>query len=283
MKSCHNRNIDLLRYLDNDLSEQERKLCWAHLETCADCQRRLEQERVLTQFLSQSRPLYAAPAELRSRVSTIIEQHSSADRAQWRWWRRAAPLIFSWKTAVLAALVIALCVLVAPNVVQKVRAASYAEAAIANHNRYLNHELRAGIHTSSPEAVAAWFAGKVPFQFRLPTSEAVLDATPAYKLVGASLVDYRGTTAAMIHYEAPSGIISLMIDSSNAAVVAGGEEIHKGTLTFHYRNEGRLKVITWRAHNLSYALVSSIAGPAQDSCMVCHQSMGDHGQFRAKP
>jgi anti-sigma factor RsiW len=229
MKSCHDRYIDLLRYLDNDLSEQKRKLCWAHLETCADCQRRLEQERVLTQFLRQSRPLYAAPAVLRTRVSTTIEQHSSAGRAQWNWWRRAAPRVSSWKTVVPAALVVALCFLVVPNVVQNVRAASYAEAAIANHNRYLNRELRVGIHTSSPEAVAAWFAGKVPFQFRLPTSEVVLDATPAYKLVGASLVGYRGTTAAMIHYEAPSGIISLMIDSSSAAVVAGGEEIHQGT------------------------------------------------------
>ncbi len=52
---------------------------------------------------------------------------------------------------------------------------------------------------------------------------------------------------------------------------------------FHYRNEGRFKVITWSAHNLSYALVSSIASSAQESCMVCHQSMADHGQFRRQP
>jgi hypothetical protein len=30
-------------------------------------------------------------------------------------------------------------------------------------------------------------------------------------------------------YEAPSGIISLMVESSKAAVVAAGEEIHYGT------------------------------------------------------
>jgi anti-sigma factor RsiW len=283
MKSSHDRNVDLLRYLDNDLNARERKLCSAHLEACADCQRRLEQEWVLTQFLRRSRPLYAAPAELRSRISAAIEQRSSADRSQSNWWGRAAPMIFSWRTAVPAALVIALCLLALPNALQNVRAANYAEAAIINHNRYLNHELRAGIHTSSPEAVSAWFAGKVPFQFRLPTSEAVLDAAPAYKLAAASLVEYRGTAAAIVHYESPSGVISLMVDSSSGAVVAGGEEIHKGTLTFHYWNEGRLKVITWRAHNLSYALVSSIAGPVQDSCMVCHQSMAGHERFGARP
>jgi hypothetical protein len=40
---------------------------------------------------------------------------------------------------------------------------------------------------------------------------------------------------------------------------------------------------TWSAHNLSYALVSSITSPAKESCMVCHQSMADHGQFRRQP
>jgi anti-sigma factor RsiW len=280
MKPCDDGNIDLLRYLDNDLSEQEFNIYSAHLETCAHCRRRLEQERALSQFLRESRPLYSAPAELRIRVSAAIKQHSSAHRSQWNWWRRATPLL-SWKTLVPAAVVIALCLIAVPNIMQNVRAASYAEAAITNHNRYLNHELNPGIHTSSAEVITAWFADKVPFAFRLPSSEAALDATPTYKLIGASLVEYRGTPAAMVLYKAPSGIISLMIESSNAAIVAGGEEIHNGALTFHYRNEGRLKVITWSVHNLSYALVSSIASSAQESCMVCHQSMVDRGQFPA--
>jgi hypothetical protein len=102
-------------------------------------------------------------------------------------------------------------------------------------------------------------------------------------LAGASLVQYRKIPAAMVVYEAPSGTISLLVESSKAAVVAGGDESHYGALMFHYRNEGRFKVITWSAHNLSYALVSSIASSAQESCMVCHQRMADHGQFRRQP
>jgi anti-sigma factor RsiW len=182
-----------------------------------------------------------------------------------------------------AALVIALCLMAVPNIVQNVRAASYVEAALTNHNRYLHGELRPGIRTKSPEAVTAWFADKLPFQFRLPSSEAALQANPTYELAGASLVQYRGIPAAMVVYEAPSGTISLLVESSKAAVVAGGDESHYGALMFHYRNEGRFKVITWSAHNLSYALVSSIASSAQESCMVCHQSMADHGQFRRQP
>jgi hypothetical protein len=93
----------------------------------------------------------------------------------------------------------------------------------------------------------------------LPSSEAALQAKPTYELAGASWVQYRGIPAAMVVYEAPSGTISLLVESGKAAVVARGDESHYGALLFHYRNEGRFKVITWSAHNLSYALVSSIA------------------------
>jgi mycothiol system anti-sigma-R factor len=280
MNLCDDLHVDLLRYLDNDLGEQELKYFRAHLDTCTYCQGRLEQERALSRFLRESRPLYSAPAELRSQITTTIEGYSARDRSQWGWLRRRFPLISSWKMLAPAALVVALCLIAVPNIVQNVRAASYAKAAVANHNRYLNHELTPGIRTSSPEAVIAWFADKLPFQFRLPSSEAILGATPAYELAGASLVAYRGTPAAMVLYKAPSGIISLLIESSEVAVVAGGDEIHYGVLTFHYRNEGSFKVITWSVHNLSYALVSSITSSARESCLVCHQDMADHGQFR---
>jgi anti-sigma factor RsiW len=283
MKPCDDLNVDLLRYLDNDLSEQEFKYLRAHLDTCVYCQDQLERERALSRFLHESRPLYSAPAELRIQVPAAIERNSARYRSRWDWWRRASPRVLNWKMLVPAALVIALCLMAVPNIVQNVRAASYVEAALTNHNRYLHGELGPGIRTKSPEAVTAWFADKVPFQFRLPSSEAALQANPTYELAGASLVQYRGIPAAMVVYEAASGTISLLVESSKAAVVAGGDESHYGALVFHYRNEGRFNVITWSAHNLAYALVSSIASSAQESCRVCHQSMADHGQFRRQP
>ena len=79
-------------------------------------------------------------------------------------------------------LLIALCLMAVPNIVQNVRAASYVETALTNHNRYLHGELSPGIRTKSPEPVTAWFADKVPFQFRLPSSEAALQANPTYEL-----------------------------------------------------------------------------------------------------
>src|SRR6202041_289380 len=88
MKPCDDLNVDLLRYLDNDLSEQELKYLRAHLDSCVYCQDRLERERALSRFLRESRPLYSAPAELRSQISAAIEE--VAARGQSRsdsWWR----------------------------------------------------------------------------------------------------------------------------------------------------------------------------------------------------
>ena len=48
MKPCDDFNVDLLRYLDNDLSEQDFKYLRAHLDTCVYCQDRLERERALS-------------------------------------------------------------------------------------------------------------------------------------------------------------------------------------------------------------------------------------------
>ena len=47
MKPCDDLNVDLLRYLDNDLSEQEFKYLRAHLDTCVHCPDRLERERAV--------------------------------------------------------------------------------------------------------------------------------------------------------------------------------------------------------------------------------------------
>jgi anti-sigma factor RsiW len=283
MTPCDDRSIELLRYLDNDLSEPELSRFCAHLDTCIYCQDRLKAERALSGVLRESSPLYPAPAELRTEVWKVIERRSARNRSHWNRWRRAPVLHSSWKTLAPASLAIALCLLLAPNVVQNVRANSYSETAVAIHTRYLNHEMSSEIRTNSAEAVTAWFADKLPFHFRLPNSEADLNASPTYKLAGASLVNYRGTPAAMVFYEAPSGAVSLLVESSKTAVVAGGDEIRFGSILFHYRNDGRFKVITWSARDLSYALVSSISTSARESCMVCHQSMPDHGKFHTQP
>jgi hypothetical protein len=97
----------------------------------------------------------------------------------------------SWRVLAPAAVAIAVCLAVAPNIERRVHAASYVETAVATHRSYLNGDLHPGLESSSPEQVTAWFAGKVPFDFRLPAAESAPERNPAYRLTGATLVHYK--------------------------------------------------------------------------------------------
>ena len=294
MNPCDEYLVKTLRYLDHDLKEQELEDFRSHLESCSNCQEHLDAERALSQTLHRSRPLYSAPVMLRERVATAVIQHegleSVEDRVAHRTRRTFAEGLSGvlgrlprWQILAPAAVVLALCLAIVPNTVRHVQAASYVETAVEAHRYYWNGSLPSGLQSTSPEAVTAWFAGKVPFDFRLPVAESAPQNAPPYKLTGAALVSYKQNPAALVTYEGQTGKISLLVASSNSAVVAGGDEVRYGKLTFHYHNESSFRVITWTNHGLSYALVSSVSGPARASCLICHQNMADHSDFKARP
>jgi hypothetical protein len=153
------------------------------------------------------------------------------------------------------------------------------EAAIEIHRSYLDGTLPLQCRSHSSEVVTAWFAGKTPFHFQLPASQSVPNGKAVYWLTGARLVSYKGSPAALIAYETPTEKISLLVASSKSAIVAGGEEVRSGSLTFHYRSGANSEVITWTNHDLAYALVSPLTGSPQHSCLVCHQNMADQNLF----
>jgi anti-sigma factor (TIGR02949 family) len=293
MNSCDEIVVKTLRYLNNDLQSQELEEFRAHLQSCASCRAHLESEKALSQTLHRSRPLYSAPATLRARVSALAIEHSGPDSVEGQAEKRSSKIlgkrlsdalhrILSWRILVPAAVVLALCLALVPNIERNVQAASYVETAAATHQSYLAGNVQPGLQSNSQEAVTAWFSGKVPFEFRLPAAESAPGETPVYRLTGAALVNYKGSPAALVMYETDKDKISLLVDSSTSAVVAGGNEIHFGNLTFHYHNESGFRVITWTNHGLAYALVSSVSGPAGASCLVCHQNMEDRGNFQTR-
>jgi anti-sigma factor RsiW len=114
-------------------------------------------------------------------------------------------------------------------------------------------------------------------------AESASEKNLAYRLTGATLVNYKGSPAALVTYERQNDKITLLVDSNKSAVVAGGDEVRFGKLTFHYHNDSGFRVITWTDHGLSYALVSSVSGPARTSCLVCHQNMADRSHLNAHP
>jgi anti-sigma factor RsiW len=289
MNSCDEYAIKTLRYLDNDLEGHEREDFLSHLQSCANCRAHVEAEKELSATLHRVRPLYSAPVALRDRLAAAID-NSASSGVQDSIYQHASRILrerlsgglqrlATWRVLAPAVLAIGLCLAIVPNIERRVQAASYIETAVANHRSYINGDLRTGLESSSPEQVTQWFAGKVPFDFRLPVAESAPEKNPVYRLKGATLVNYKGSPAALVTYETQIDKISLLIDSSRFAVVAGGNEVRFGKLTFHYYNDSGFRVITWTNHGLSYALVSSVSGPARASCLVCHLNMADHSDF----
>lgn len=294
MNPCNRHKNNILRYVDNELSDGDLEDLSAHLRICGDCRAQLEEDQALSRLLRQSRPLYSCPAELRARVSALLTQGSAPDTVARQLHRRIGqalrqfrPEALRWlpRWTVLAPtiLTITVCLMLAPHVTREVRAASYVDAAVSTHRSYLGGDLTLGIHSDSPKTVTAWLAGRLPFAFQLPTSQADPDSPP-YRLTGAGLVNYKGCQAAVVTYEGTrNGKISLLVASTKHAVVAGGDVVDSAGLTFHYRSQAGFKVITWSNHGLSYALVSTISGSARESCLVCHQSMADKDSFKSRP
>lgn len=287
MKSCDEYAIKTLRYLDEDLEGQELEDFSSHLGSCARCREHWAAEQELSATLHRSRPLYAAPTALRNRVATAL-QHPPASRGEVN--QRAHRFfgerlsgvlerLSNWRILIPAAALLALCLALVPDILRDVQAASYVDTAVATHRSYLSGNLPFGLRSNSPETVTAWFAGKVPFDFRLPAAESAPQKNLAYWLTGATLVNFKGGPAALVTYERQNDKISLLVDSGKSAVVAGGNEVRFGKLMFHYRNDSGFRVITWSNHGLSYALVSSVSGPARASCLVCHQNMADSNNF----
>lgn len=290
MNASNEHTRDVLLYLDNELRGQELEDFLAHLAGCAVCRIQLEEEREFSDLLHRSRPLYKAPDQLRTRV--IAAQHPSvSDHTPDRLRRRVlrllkAPLrtpefpILRWSAVAAIALVFMLGLAFIPNIAQRARAATFMDTALVTHRSYLDGKLPLEIESDSPETVTAWFAGKVPFDFRLPKSQSLIDGQPAYRQVGARLVNDRSNYAALVTYAKKNEQISLLVASSKFAAASGGEEISSGGLTFHYHTKAEFNVITWSTHGLTYALVSSFHSSERQSCLVCHQNMADKNEFR---
>jgi mycothiol system anti-sigma-R factor len=293
MTGCSDFGANVELYLDNELSGRELEEFRSHLEECETCRADLAIGEKLSDLLRRSRPLYYAPEALRDRVAQLTaEPIPSIDYSPPRLRMRIKKVLtrsfwssghsaYRWSALVAAILLVAAGLLPVPGILRQVSANSYIETAVTTHRCSLNGELPLEIKSESPDAVTAWFVGKVPFDFRLPSSTQEPAHEQVYRLIGGRLVNYKGGYAALVSYQMQLQKISLLVSSSKSAVATGGEEVHSGGIVFHYSKQQSFTVITWSNHGLTYALVSSLPGSGRRSCMVCHQNMLNSSEFSA--
>jgi anti-sigma factor (TIGR02949 family) len=277
MSACDSLRRLISPYIDGELVGEDRSAFEAHVASCPDCSRSLEQERTVVRAVRASLPLYKAPRELRARVDGLV---------------RAPPALpaRSWIPAGLAAaaVIATLGVLLGDGLVRRAAparqpASEFAALATDTHLRYARGQLPLEVETDRPESVSRWFSGRVPFHLTLPDYPVGPGERKFYRLEGGRLVSFKDDYAAYVAYRMEGQPVSLLVTSAERVRPAGGELVRSGALTFHLESLAGLTVITWSDKGLTYALASGVAVGGARSCLVCHGSPEERHRIEAFP
>jgi anti-sigma factor (TIGR02949 family) len=233
MTGCDDYGANIQLFLDRELSGRELEVFRVHLEDCETCRADLEAAEELSHLLRRSRPLYAAPDALRRQVMQTTELVPlSTPYAPPRLRKRllevlAQPLqtarrsVLRWPMLVATILLVVAGLLPIPGILRRVSANSYIEAAVAAHRSSLNGSLPLEIKSESPSAVTTWFAGKVPFKFRLPEAAEEVGHEQVFQLTGGRLVNYKGGYAALVLIRCSSNRSAFWFPQANLLQLLG--------------------------------------------------------------
>ncbi|GIX48450.1 MAG: hypothetical protein KatS3mg131_2661 [Candidatus Tectimicrobiota bacterium] len=259
-------------YLDDELQEDERQAFEAHIRCCVSCRAALDRERWLVEQLRQARPCYRAPQELRDQVTSLLRRERRASRR--------LPQI----AVLLAAMVVmgggALWLALRARPAAPTHPSAFALAAVEAHQRYTRGQLPLDIVSDSPAEISAWFAGRLPFNLKLPNYPEAPGQSKPYEVVGGRLLGFQQNYAAYVVYRLRNRPISLLITAATVAQPSGGEVIPWQGLEFHFAAIHGWKVLTWMDNGLTYVLVSDFEERGQASCIVCHASTYDQRVFK---
>lgn len=290
MKKCDGIRTRTAFYLDDELRNGELAGFEEHLKSCKACADLVANERRFLEIVRQSRPLYAAPPELRASAEETLAVMPAPHSAPAELRRRVQNSISrathgtlhlnTRRRAVVLAVAITVVILAGLWVATKREPkasppSEFALMAVDTHVRHLRGQLPFEIASGSPEAISSWFAGKVSFSVKLPTYQESSGQNKLYRLEGARLVGFKNDYAAYVAYQMSTRPISLVVTSDTVATPSGGEGIVSNGLTFHYDSIDGLKVISWSDKGLTYALVSDLEERGQESCVVCHAGTKD--------
>ena len=239
--TCQELERLLYPYLDGEFQPEERMDMETHLEACADCTRRVEQERQIQQALRRaarhSVQSSRAPASLRAGIQGGLKREQ----------RRTYQLQFLRMGA--AALVVVAMgggwVAFRPEERQR-----YVEDAARRYLRQLPHE----IANVSPEYVEAWFSGKLDHPVPVPRLRNA-------RVEGARLHSVQGRDAAFISYESIPlkegergrriGGVFIFDDARRELDAQPQPSVHQDSTT-------SLNVAIWRDDEIVYELVTEL-------------------------
>src|SRR5579864_998559 len=228
MNSHDEDPVQILRYVQGDLNDQELAEFIRHLRNCGGCQARVEEEKALSRLLQKTTPLYTAPAELRARLATsFYSQSSPRTKIRVAAARISGEILKSqhwgtqrWLPALCVALIVFIGLGFSRSLLQEFRAREYVEAAVAAHRDTLDALRPVEIRSEDPETVTRWANQRVSFHFQLPVPQNIPQGGSTFQLAGARLVELTRGRGVLVAYHRRDQDVSLLIAPANAAVVA---------------------------------------------------------------
>ncbi len=224
-------------YIDGEVSGAQAAEVERHLEGCAECQAFCEEAAALSDDIRRLAPRFAAPADLRRQVGSILDEEDV--RRQVVSIRTKVPSRDFWTGAFGGAGLTALAAALGLLAILPPAPATLVDQVTSAHTRALMRGRTIAVVSSDHHTVKPWFAG------RAPLSPPVTDfAQEGFKLTGGRLDRVAGRPAAVVVYQHGKHEIDLFVwaDRGSALPATG--------LRHGYHS------IFWKTGDLDFAAVS---------------------------
>lgn len=272
MSSCTEYYSGIQLYVDGELTKEECDDLFSHLENCADCRNALREAEAHSSLIRAARPSVSAPESLHSAVLLKMEEARNTTSRPTLVTRKLLSPTRLWPFAGVAAL---LALFAGGGLAFYGRLHASAEpmvrAAVLAHQQLEQNAVPLDISSDSPQAVSAWFASRVPFQFRMANAGMAADERAKYKLIGGRLLTVGGDRAVLLSFGLQQEVVSMLVGPGNALTASGGATVRSDGVVFHTHDQSSLHVVTWNNRGLSYVMVSARPMSNSRKCGACHQ------------
>jgi hypothetical protein len=212
-----------------------------HLSRCLQCQRFLEDMRLLSERIREVMPRPEAPAEVRDRLFKAIARVRTDDAV-----RSTARRHWRWALGLAAALLAGGTWLGLHLIQERPTPSRDALGAVAeDHLRSLRNT---GLASSDSLEVARWLADRLPFAIDVPIF-------PGAQLKGARLLLVNRQSAAVMDYTIAGRPLSYyVLPATDGDTAATSREIRLASRAGYH-------IAAWEDAGLTHALVAGLPGP----------------------
>ena len=239
MSECEAIREQLLDSIRGRLPESERSRVERHLETCAECRKIFERERVLDQALDK-RPKYALPSSLREQLAARV----SPSKPKRRFARSVAIVGPSLTAALLVLLLVRSWV--TPN-------QELVSEAVNDHLRVLYAEHPIEIESGGIHQVKPWFTGRLDFAPAMSFS-----GDDEFPMQGGAIGLFVDRKAATFIFKHKLHTITLFVFRSEGLSWPLRSNASLGPLAATSSHLRGFNTLLWKDGDLGYALVSDV-------------------------